>query len=85
MEDVKSLPSHQHFDNPAAGKKHKSLTSHHLKWSFLFLISVILSLFLCLLFKTLDKREVKYSQMETNQLALEAWWTNTSCGGFTPF
>ena len=22
--------------------------------------------------------------METDQLNLEAWWMNTSCGGFTP-
>ena len=41
------------------------------------LITVILSLFLCLLLK----REVKYSQMETDQLTLGAWWMNTSCGG----
>ena len=37
--------------------------------------------FLCLLLE----REVKYSQMETDQLTLEAWWINTSCGGFKPF
>ena len=24
-------------------------------------------------------------QMETDQLAFEACWMNTSCGGFTPF
>ena len=33
----------------------------------------------------IKEREVKYTQIETDQLTLEAWWINTSCGGFTPF
>ena len=61
-------------------ERHKSLTSHHLKWSFLLLIAVMSTLF-CLLLKG----EVKYSQMETEQLTLEAWWMNTSCRRSTPF
>ena len=51
------------------------------KLNFLLLIAVMSFLSLCLLWK----REVKYSQMETDPLTLEAWWMNTSCGGFTPF
>ena len=58
-------------------ERHDSPTSHQLKWSYLLLIAVMSSLFLCFLLK----KEVKCSQMETDQLTLEAWWMNTSCGG----
>ena len=31
------------------------------------------------------KKTIKGSQMETDQLTLEAWGMNTSCGGWTTF
>ena len=62
-------------------ERHYNHTSHHLKWTFLLIITVMLTLFLCLLLK----KEVHCSQIETDQLTQEAGWMNTSCGGWTSF
>ena len=61
------------FHSTATTSWHNSTTSHQLMCSFLLLFSVKSSLFLFLVLK----KEVKCSQMETDQLTLEAWWMNT--------
>ena len=79
-EDVKFSPAINILKS-SPEERYKSLTSHHLMWSFFLLLTVMSSLFLCLLLK----RKVEYSKIETGQLTLEAWWINTYYRGFTPF
>ena len=80
-ENIKGLPSQQHFKLSSHEERHNNHTSHHLNWTFLLIITVMLTLFLCLFLK----KNVQCSQMETDQLTLEAWWINTSGGSLTPF